>query len=59
MIIARLVPFLNGWMITTEVVLSFAGPTLRDKLQEAYGMTLRQLTFVRRRHAEHKRRMGS
>jgi hypothetical protein len=58
-IIARLVPFLDGWMITTEVVLSYAGPTLRDQLQEAYGMTLRQLTFVRRHHAEHKRRMGA
>ncbi len=56
--IARLVPFLNGWMITTEVVVSFAG-TSRETLKQSYGVSIPQLAFVRKYHADRKRRMPS
>jgi hypothetical protein len=57
-IIARIVPFLKGWMITTEVVVSFSGGDVREKLEKSYGVTIPQFTFVQRYHAERKRRMS-
>ncbi len=57
-IIARLVPFLNGWMITTEVVLSYPD-VMRERLKQAYGVSIPQLAFVRKYHEESKRRMSS
>jgi hypothetical protein len=57
-IIARIVPFLNGWMITTEVVVSFSGDAVREQLQKSYGVTIPQFTFVQKYHEDRKRRMG-
>ena len=58
-IIARIVPFLKGWMITTEMVVSFAGGSVREKLKESYGITLSQFAFAQRYHEDRKRRMVS
>ena len=38
-IIARIVPFLNGCFVTTEVVVSFSGDAVREQLQKSYGVT--------------------
>jgi len=57
-IIARIVPFLNGWMITTEVVVSFSGDAVREQLQKSYGVTIPQFSFVQKYHEDRKRRMG-
>jgi hypothetical protein len=57
-IIARIVPFLNGWMITTEVVVSFSGGAVREQLQKSYGVTIPQFTFVQKYHEDRKRRMA-
>ncbi len=58
-IIARIVPFLNGWMITTETVVSFSGSQVRKQLQSSYGIAIPQLSFVRKYHEDRKRRMVS
>ena len=47
-IIARIVPFLKGWMITTETILSFSGSGVRDRLQQAYGVAIPQFLFVQK-----------
>lgn len=58
-IIARIVPFLKGWMITTEVVISFAGSAARERVQRSYGVTIPQFTFARKYHEDRKaRRQG-
>jgi hypothetical protein len=58
-IIARIVPFLKGWMFTTETVLSFSSSGLRDRLHTAYGATIPQLLFVQKHLEDHRRRMAS
>jgi hypothetical protein len=58
-VIARIVPFLNGWMITTEIVVSFSGSEVREQLQRSYGIAIPQLSFVRRYHEDRQRRMVS
>ena len=58
-IIARIVPFLKGWMITTEVVVSFSGGEVREQLKKSYGVTIPQFTFVHKYHEDRKRRMAS
>ena len=57
-IIARIVPFLKGWMITTETMLSFSGSGIRDRLQQAYGVAIPQLLFVQKHLEDHRRRMA-
>jgi hypothetical protein len=57
-IIARIVPFFNGWMITTEVVVSFSGNAVREQLQKSYGVNVPQFTFVHKYLEDRKRRMG-
>jgi hypothetical protein len=59
LIIARIVPFLKGWMITTEVVVSFSGGEVREQLKKSYGVTIPQFTFVHKYHEDRKRRMAS
>ena len=58
-IIARIVPFLKGWMITTEMVVSFSGGAVREQLQKSYGTTISQFTFVQKYHEDRKRRRVS
>jgi hypothetical protein len=58
-VIARIVPFLKGWMITTEIVVSFSGSEAREKLPRSYGIAIPQLSFVRKYHEDRKRRMVS
>ena len=55
-IIARICPFLKGWMITTEVVVSFSGSAARERLKKYYGVTIPQFTFVQKYHKDRKRR---
>jgi hypothetical protein len=57
-IIARIVPFLKGWMFTTETVVSFSGSGLRD-LRKAYGVAIPQFLFVQKHLEDHRRRMAS
>jgi len=57
-IIARIVPFLQGWMFTTETVLSFSGSGVRDRLQKAYGAAIPQRLFVQKHLEDHRRRMA-
>lgn len=54
MFIARIVPFLNAWMFTTETILPFPG-SAGQRLQEIYGLVIPQLVFVRKYHEDHKR----
>jgi len=58
-IIARIVPFLKGWMITTEMVVSFSGGAVREQLQKSYGMPISQFSFVQKYHEDIKRRRVS
>ena len=58
-IIARIVPFLKGWMLTTESIVSFSGSGLRDRLQQAYGVVIPQFLFVQKHLEDHRRRMVS
>jgi len=55
-LIARIVPFLDGWMFTTETVVSFSGSAAREQLQKSYGVAIPQLMFVRKYHEGRKRR---
>jgi hypothetical protein len=57
-VIARIVPFLNAWMFTTETVISFSGSGLRERLEKAYGVTIPQFLFVQRHLEDHRRRMA-
>lgn len=57
-VIARIVPFLKGWMFSTEVVVSFPG-SLRDRLCKAYGIAIPQFLFVHKHLEDHRRRMDS
>jgi hypothetical protein len=56
-LIGRIVPFLKGWMFTTEIVVSFSGSEVREQLQRSYGIAIPQFSFVRRYHEDRKRRM--
>jgi hypothetical protein len=56
-VIARIVPFLNAWMFTTETILSFSGSAV-ERLQASYGLVIPQFVFVRKYHEDHKRRMA-
>ena len=56
-VIARIVPFLNAWMFTTETVISFSG-SAREQLQKSYGIAIPQLVFVQKYLEDHKRRMA-
>jgi len=58
-IIARIVPFFKGWMITTESVVSFTGSGLRERLRHAYGVSIPQFLFVQKHLEEHRRRMAT
>jgi len=55
-LIARIVPFLDAWMFTTETVVSFSGSAAREQLQKSYGVDIPQLVFVRKYHEDRKRR---
>ena len=57
-LIARIVPFLKGWMFSTETVVSFSGRAAREQVQKTYGTALPQFAFVRKYHEERKRRMA-
>jgi hypothetical protein len=57
-IVARLVPFLMGWMITTETVLSWSGDTVRQQVQRKYETETSQFAFTQKYLAEHRRRMS-
>jgi hypothetical protein len=57
-IIARIVPFLLGWMITTEMVVSWSGDTARQHVQRKYGAVISQFAFTEKYLAEHRRRMA-
>jgi hypothetical protein len=57
-LIARIVPFLNAWMFTTETIVSFSGSAAREQLQKSYGVAIPQLVFVRKYHEDRKRRMA-
>jgi hypothetical protein len=56
-VMARIVPFLNAWMFTTETILSFSG-SAGERLQASYGLVIPQFVFVRKYHEDHKRRMA-
>ena len=57
-VIARIVPFLNAWMFTTETIISFSGGGLRERLSKAYGVTIPQFLFVQKHLEDHRRRMA-
>jgi hypothetical protein len=57
-VIARIVPFLNAWMFTTETVISFSGDGLRERLKNAYGIAIPQFLFVQKHLEDHRRRMA-
>ena len=56
-VMARIVPFLNAWMFTTETILSFSG-SAAERLQASYGLVIPKFVFVRKYHEDHKRRMA-
>jgi hypothetical protein len=55
-VMARIVPFLNGWMFTTECIISFSGSTAREQLPKTYGTAIPQFVFARKYHEDRKRR---
>jgi hypothetical protein len=55
-VIARIVPFLNGWMFTTESIISFSGSTAREQLPKTYGTAISQFVFAQEYHEDRKRR---
>ena len=57
-IIARIVPFLKGWMITTEMVPSWSGKDAREHVQDKYGDGISQFGFTQEYLVEHERRMA-
>jgi len=46
-IIARIVPFLKGWMITTEMVPSWSGRDAREHVRDKYGQGVSQFDCKR------------
>lgn len=58
-IIARIVPFLKGWMFTTECIISYAGDGIRERLRTAYGEAIPQFLFVRKHLENYRKRMTS
>ena len=57
-IIARIVPFLKGWMITTEMVPSWSGSKAREHVRDKYGEGISQFAFTQKYLVEHDRRMA-
>ncbi len=57
-IIARIGPFLKGWMITTEMVPSWSGSKAREHVQDKYGEGISQFGFTQEYLVEHERRMA-
>jgi hypothetical protein len=57
-VIARIVPFLKGWMFTTETVLSYPAP-MRGRLQKSSGVPVPQFLFVQKHLEDHRRRMAT
>ena len=57
-IIARIMPFLKGWMITTEMVPSWSGNAAREQVKRKYGENPSQFEFTRRYLADHRQRMA-
>jgi hypothetical protein len=57
-IIARIVPFLKGWMITTEMVPSWSGSEAREHVEDKYGDGISQFGFTEEYLVEHDRRMA-
>jgi hypothetical protein len=57
-IIARIVPFLKGWMITTEMVPSWSGSEAREHVADKYGDGISQFGFTEEYMVEHERRMA-
>jgi hypothetical protein len=57
-IIARIVPFLKGWMITTEMVPSWSGSKAREHVQDKYGEGISQFGFTQEYLVENDRRMA-
>ena len=57
-IVARIVPFLKGWMFTTEAIVSFSGSGVRDRLHKRYGAAVPQRLFVQQHLEDHRRRMA-
>ena len=63
-VIARIVPFFKGWMITTETVLSYPSimrerlKQAHEQLQKAHGVAIPQFVFVRKHLEDHRRRMA-
>jgi hypothetical protein len=55
-IIARIVPFLKGWMMTTEMVPSWSGSEAREHVQDKYGEGISQFGFTEEYLVEHERR---
>lgn len=56
-IIGRIVPFLRGWMFTSESLISFSG-NARERLRNTYGVTTPQLTFMQRYYRNRKLQQG-
>ncbi|HYT46766.1 MAG TPA: hypothetical protein VEP90_30850, partial [Methylomirabilota bacterium] len=54
-VIARLVPFLDGWMIYTENIVSFGNASPEFMAQSA-GIPIPQLAFILRYRQEQERR---
>ena len=54
--IARIVPFLDGWMITSETILRFPANTTLPPLTQTYGTVADQLRFTRAYHQSRKQR---
>jgi hypothetical protein len=57
-IIARIVPFLKGWMMTTEMVPSWSGRDAREHVQDKYGEGISQFDFTAEYLVEHQRRIA-
>lgn len=58
-IVARIVPFLKGWMFPTGIILSY-GSALRETLRVLFGQkSLPQFTCIQHYHEYRKRHMAS
>ena len=51
-----IVPFLKGWMITTEMVPSWSGSKAREHVRDKYGEGISQFAFTQEYLVEHDRR---
>jgi hypothetical protein len=57
-IIARIVPFLKGWMITTEMVPSWSGSGAREHVEDKYGDGISRFGFTEQYLVDQDRRMA-